>query len=181
MQNHLAQTDRARSTWQLMLIRNVFCLLGNWKMMSSLFCMQVSCGILWLNCHRLYLQNTFSFMAVSRMPLRTSSLVARQDKALPWSSRVGVMDSTEVLALPSSDTCEYTYCRKSKQIRAITHLLAVAVHLQIAHPPGYLRRWPRSDGLALNLVFSVCRHRLVVKSDFHQKRPHCKYCVFCMH
>lgn len=53
-----------------------------------------------------YLQNTFSFIAVSRIPLRTNSLVARQESGLPWSSLVGAMESIEVLALPSSETCE---------------------------------------------------------------------------
>ena len=53
-----------------------------------------------------YSQKTFSLMAVSLVPRLTSSLVARQVSVLPWSSRVGVMASEDMVLLPSSEVCK---------------------------------------------------------------------------
>lgn len=50
-----------------------------------------------------YLQKTFNFIAVSRIAWPMSSFSARHDNDFPWSSRVGVIDRTDMLALPSSD------------------------------------------------------------------------------
>lgn len=121
------------------------------------------------------LQKTFNFMAVSLMPLRTNSLVARQDNALPWSARVGVILSREMLAFPSSDTCIRAILLINKQewqescsVKDNCYLLTVTVQLQITHPPGDFSRWPRTNCSTFHFVFPVRWHWLIGKRNIQQ-------------